>query len=53
MGFHRSTNRTPPAVGCYLHHGFRVIGRSELESMGSPYALLRFIPGELPHCLVD
>jgi putative acetyltransferase len=32
--------QNPHAVGFYLHHGFRVIGRSELDSTGRPYPLL-------------
>lgn len=28
------------AVGFYLHMGFKVVGRSELDAMGKPYPLL-------------
>jgi putative acetyltransferase len=32
--------QNPRAVGFYLHHGFRVVGRSELDSTGRLYPLL-------------
>ena len=32
--------QNPQAVGFYLHHGFRVVGRSETDSTNKPYPLL-------------
>ncbi len=32
--------QNPQAVGFYLHMGFEVVGRSELDGMGKPYPLL-------------
>jgi putative acetyltransferase len=32
--------QNPHAVGFYLHHGFRITGRSALDSTGRPYPLL-------------
>jgi putative acetyltransferase len=32
--------QNPQAIGFYLHHGFEVTGRSELDGMGKPYPLL-------------
>lgn len=32
--------QNPQALGFYLHMGFEVVGRSELDGMGKPYPLL-------------
>ena len=32
--------QNPQAVGFYLHHGFRVVARSETDSTNKPYPLL-------------
>lgn len=32
--------QNPQAIGFYLHQGFRITGRSELDGMGKPYPLL-------------
>jgi putative acetyltransferase len=32
--------QNPQAIGFYLHNGFEVTGRSELDGMGKPYPLL-------------
>lgn len=32
--------QNPQAVGFYLHHGFRVVGRSETDSTSKPYPIL-------------
>ncbi|WP_326566727.1 acetyltransferase [Amycolatopsis rhabdoformis] len=32
--------QNPQALGFYLHHGFVVVGRSELDSEGRPFPLL-------------
>ena len=32
--------QNPQAVGIYLHHGFRVVARSETDSTNKPYPLL-------------
>ncbi len=32
--------QNPQAVGFYLHHGFRVVGRSETDSTNKPYPIL-------------
>jgi len=32
--------QNPQALGFYLHHGFRVVGRSETDSINKPYPIL-------------
>jgi putative acetyltransferase len=32
--------QNPHAIGFYLHQGFRITGRSDLDGMGKPYPLL-------------
>ena len=32
--------QNPQATGFYLHHGFRVVGRSETDSTNRPYPIL-------------
>jgi len=43
------------AVGFYLHYGFEVTGRSDLDGTGKPYPLLqlRLVPGGVGRRLLD
>ncbi|MEV5961905.1 GNAT family N-acetyltransferase [Kribbella sp. NPDC051952] len=35
--------QNPQAVGFYLHHGFRVVSRSETDSTNKPYPILHLV----------
>jgi len=35
--------QNPQAVGFYLHHGFRVVSRSETDSANKPYPILHLV----------
>lgn len=37
--------QNPQAIGFYEHHGFRVVGRSPVDSAGKPYPLLHMAQG--------
>lgn len=37
--------RNAQAVGFYLHYGFEVVSRSEIDGMGDPFPLLHLRPG--------
>jgi putative acetyltransferase len=39
--------QNPQAVGFYLHHGFRVVSRSETDSTGKPYPILHLVLGSV------
>jgi putative acetyltransferase len=40
--------QNPQAIGFYLHHGFRITGRSDLDGTGKPYPLLHLTHGSGP-----
>jgi putative acetyltransferase len=35
--------QNPQAIGFYLHHGFRVVSRSESDPTGKPYPILHLV----------
>jgi aryl-alcohol dehydrogenase-like predicted oxidoreductase len=38
--------QNPQAIGFYLHHGFRIVGRTPVDSTGKPYPLLHLAQQE-------